>query len=92
VDARTGSSRRRYVSAGELADYAFCPRSHHYRLHPEGRTPAAGAIARERAGTSYHRRAIGADRRWAETSPVPWVIAVVVGVALLGLLVFGWVR
>jgi hypothetical protein len=90
VPSQAGSGRRRYVSAGELADYAFCPRSHYYRLHSEGRRPAEGAVARERAGTAYHVRAIGSDRRWAGASPLPWVVAVVVGIALLGLVLLGW--
>ncbi|MCI4326517.1 MAG: hypothetical protein L3K16_02615 [Thermoplasmata archaeon] len=81
---------RRYVSAGELADYAYCPRSHYYRTHPDGRTPAEGALARERAGTSYHARTIGADRRWAEASPWPWVAALAVGAGLLALTVLRW--
>jgi hypothetical protein len=88
VGVGTGPGRRRYVSASELADFAFCPRSHSYRLHPDGRAPAPGAIARERAGTSYHGRTIGSDRRWAEASPVPWVILVLLGVGLLALVVF----
>lgn len=84
----TGSHpRRRYVSAGELADYAFCPRSHYYRLHPEGRTPAAGSVARERAGVLYHARTIGADRRWADASPFPWLAVLTAGAVLLAVVV-----
>ncbi|MCI4324909.1 MAG: PD-(D/E)XK nuclease family protein [Thermoplasmata archaeon] len=88
MTAHAGPGRRRYVSASELADYAFCPRSHYYRQHAEGRTPAAGAVARERAGTSYHLRTIGADRRWAAASPFPWVAAVLAGGAILVLLLW----
>jgi hypothetical protein len=88
VSARVAPGRRRYVSAGELADYAFCPRSHYYRQHSEGRTPAAGSIARERAGTEYHLRTIGSDRRWATASPFPWIAALLVGAAILGLLLW----
>jgi hypothetical protein len=90
VPSRNLPDRRRYVSASELADYAFCPRSHYYRLHPEGRRPADGALAREAAGVEYHHRTIGSDRRWAGASPLPWVVAVVVGIALVALVVVGW--
>jgi hypothetical protein len=81
---------RRYVSAGELADYAYCPRSHYYRTHPDGRAPAEGALARERAGTSYHTRTIRSDRRRAESSPWPWVAALAVGAVLLAVAVLRW--
>jgi hypothetical protein len=88
VSARAPRGRRGYVSAGELADYAFCPRSHYYARHPEGRRPAAGAVARESAGTAYHHRTIGSDRRWASASPLPWIATLLIGLAILGLLLW----
>ncbi|MCI4318207.1 MAG: hypothetical protein L3J96_06675 [Thermoplasmata archaeon] len=86
MSSSSGSGRRRYVSASELADFAFCPRSQYYRLHPEGRRPAAGSLVRERSGVEYHRRTIGSDRRWTAASPLPWLVAVLAGAAILALL------
>jgi len=90
VPPESRDDRRRYVSAGELADYAFCPRSHFYARHPDGRTVAAGAVVRERAGTAHHLRTIGSDRRWAEVSALPWVAALLIGGVLLAVTLLRW--
>ena len=85
------SRTARFVSASELAEYVYCPRAHYYRLQPEGRPVAPGALARERSGVEYHTRRTSADRRWAEASPLPWVGALLAGIVLLGVVVLGWV-
>jgi hypothetical protein len=90
VAPRGRSSGRRYVSAGELADYAFCPRSHYYARHPDGRSVAADSLARERAGTRYHARTIGSDRRWGNASALPWIAALLIGAALLAAVILRW--
>jgi hypothetical protein len=71
-----------WVTASDVAEYAFCPRSHWYRTHPPagGTTPEAGA--RAAAGVRYHDRVLGAERRRAERGGAYWA-ALVVGVALM---------
>ena len=53
----------RFVSASDLADYAYCPRSHYYRHHPPAGGPTPGSVDRSRTGTRYHERELGAERR-----------------------------
>lgn len=51
-----------WVSASDLAEYAYCPRSHYYSLHTEA---VGGRIApdpRARAGVRYHQRTLSAER------------------------------
>ncbi|MCI4320829.1 MAG: hypothetical protein L3K18_04245 [Thermoplasmata archaeon] len=80
----------RMVSASDLAEYAFCPRALYYRRHPDGRSVASDAPARERAGVAYHTRTTRSDRNWAEASPLPYVGLLVLGLGLLALAALGW--
>jgi hypothetical protein len=80
----------RIVSASELAEYAFCPRALYYRRHPGGRPVASDASERERAGVVYHERTTRSDRRWAETSTIPYVLLLLLGIGLLALAASGW--
>ena len=86
-----GSRSSRYVTASELADYAFCPRAHYYAHHPGGRAVADGALERERAGVRYHTGTTRSDRRWAETSPLPWLLVLLGGVLLVAVGLLGWI-
>jgi|HubBroStandDraft_1064217.scaffolds.fasta_scaffold04688_9 hypothetical protein len=71
-----------WVSATDLADYAYCPRSHWYHDHPPPGGPSRGALARSAAGTHYHQQVLGAERRRAEHGGAYWV-GLVLGVLLL---------
>jgi hypothetical protein len=73
----------RVVSASELAEYAFCPRAHYYRTHPDGRPAPPDSERRASAGVEYHRQTLRSDRRWSSSSAWPWVVAVLVGLVLL---------
>ena len=75
--------RGRYVSASELAEYAFCPRAHYYQQHPEGRATSAESSVRADAGVRYHTRVARSERSWSESSALPWVVATLVGAGLL---------
>lgn len=86
----SGVRPARYVSASELAEFAFCPRAHYYQRHPDGRPVAPEALAREREGLAYHARTTRSDRRWAEASPIPWALALLVGIVLIAVVVGGW--
>jgi hypothetical protein len=74
----------RWVSASELADYAYCPRSWWYREHPPEGGPAPGAERRARAGVTYHQHVLGAERRRDAWS------GVVVAAAILSALLLAW--
>jgi hypothetical protein len=75
--ARDGS----WTSPSDLADYAYCPRSHWYRHHPPAAGPSATSGVRSRAGARYHARVLSAERRHAEHRGAYWV-GILVGVAL----------
>ena len=69
------------TSPSDLADYAYCPRSHWYRHHPPPGGPSAEGIRRAEAGTRFHARALHATRLRSERGRAYWVL-VVVGVAV----------
>lgn len=50
-----------WVTASELADYAYCPRSWWYgqTLGPDGRTPEAARLVA--AGEVHHQRVLSAE-------------------------------
>jgi CRISPR/Cas system-associated exonuclease Cas4 (RecB family) len=62
----------RWTSPSDLADYAYCPRSHWYRHHPPAQRLAPAVIERARAGVRYHDRALAAERRRAERGAMYW--------------------
>jgi hypothetical protein len=39
-------------------------------------------------GVEYHRRTLGRERAWSEASPWPWIAALLVGLAVLGVVVW----
>jgi hypothetical protein len=90
VAAGARARSTRMVSASDLAEYAFCPRALYYRRHPDGRPVASDAPERERAGVVYHERTTRSDRRWAETSTIPYVLLLLLGIGLLTLAAVGW--
>jgi CRISPR/Cas system-associated exonuclease Cas4 (RecB family) len=71
-----------WTSPSDLADYAYCPRSHWYRHHPPARGPARAALKRIRTGLRYHHRTLAAERRRAERGAAYWV-GVLAGVGLV---------
>jgi CRISPR/Cas system-associated exonuclease Cas4 (RecB family) len=72
----------RWVTATDLADYAYCPRSHWYHDHP----PVGGTTRESQegaaAGARYHHRTLGAERRREEHGSAYWV-AFLVGLLLV---------
>ncbi len=69
-----------WTSPSELAEYAFCPRAWHYRT-TRGPAPAS---ASSNAGTAYHARELSAQRWRSEHPLLPWAVAVLGVVLLLG--------
>jgi CRISPR/Cas system-associated exonuclease Cas4 (RecB family) len=74
-----------WTSPSDLADYAYCPRSHWYRHHPPAKGPSNFASGRRRWGEQYHFRTFTAERHRDERGGAYWV-AVLAG---LGILVLG---
>ena len=75
------------TSPSDLADYAYCPRSHYYRHHsPEG-GPSKEGLRRSAGGERYHSHTLHATRRRAEHGAAyGWLIAVGVLLAVGGVL------
>jgi len=71
-----------WTSPSDLADYAYCPRSHWYRHHRPAWGPNRVAMARVRGGLRYHRRTLTAERRRAERGAAYWV-GLLAGVGLV---------
>jgi CRISPR/Cas system-associated exonuclease Cas4 (RecB family) len=70
-----------WVSATDLAEYAYCPRAYYYRDHPPPGGPTRSSQQRSRAGERYHARELGAERRRAEHG-TGYVVVLVVGLLL----------
>ena len=66
-----------YVTASDLADYAYCPRSHWYRYHPPPGGPSREAVRSSVAGTRSHLRQLRGVRRRADRGSTYWVLVVV---------------
>ena len=78
-----------WVSASDLADYAYCPRAHWYQRHPPRGAPGPAASARR--GVRFHRRELRSERRREESAGIYLLLAIlgvalVVGTILLGVL------
>ncbi len=67
-----------WVSASELADYAYCPRSHWYSLHPPATGRAPDAQRRSNDGRRYHRTELAGESR-RERHGLAYAAALVVG-------------
>jgi CRISPR/Cas system-associated exonuclease Cas4 (RecB family) len=78
------SSGGPWVTATDLAEYAYCPRSHWYYEHPPVGDRTTDARKRADAGTRYHHRILDAERRRAEHGAAYWA-----ALALGALLVVG---
>ncbi|MCI4343551.1 MAG: CRISPR-associated protein Cas4 [Thermoplasmata archaeon] len=73
-----------YVSASDLADYAYCPRSYWYRHHPPPGGPSRDAVRSSTAGTRSHERQLGGERRRAEFGGWYWLLVAVGLLAMVG--------
>jgi len=71
-----------WTTPSDLAEYAYCPRSHWYRHHPPPGGPDRGAQERAQEGVRYHRRVLTGERHRAERGVAYWA-ALLVGVGLV---------
>jgi len=71
-----------WVSASDLADYAYCPRAHWYAEHPPPDGPTTASRERSDRGRRYHAEALGAERRRDAHGAAYWT-ALLVGVLLV---------
>ncbi|MCI4373222.1 MAG: hypothetical protein L3K02_06220 [Thermoplasmata archaeon] len=79
-----------FVTASDLADYAYCPRSYWYRHHPPPGGPSDASERSSARGIHSHARQLGGELRRAERGGWYWA-----GVALGILAVVGgivWLR
>jgi hypothetical protein len=72
------------ISASEVGDYAFCPRSYWYRHHPPDAAPDPASVRRSAAGVAYHARALRGERHRAEHAAA-YAALVVAGLVALAL-------
>jgi hypothetical protein len=73
-----------WVSAGELADYAFCPRSHWYSLTRPGAIVPPESARKISSGESFHQTQLTAVRHRAERRGA-YAAAVLIGLLLAGI-------
>ena len=87
--SRSGSipSSGRWISASELAEYAYCPRSWWYHRHPPDGADMGSRPERDR-GTAFHVRSLGATRRREDRAGgFAWIAAGSAALILLALVV-----
>ncbi|MGC2788957.1 MAG: hypothetical protein WA547_02720 [Thermoplasmata archaeon] len=73
-----------WASASDLADYEYCPRAHWYHDHPPRGGPTPDARDRATAGTRYHSRVLGAERRREELGGGYWIVLAVGALLAVG--------
>lgn len=71
-----------WVSASDLAEYAYCPRAWYYRGHPPPHGPTRSSQRSARAGDRYHRSTLR-DEEFREGHLGAYVVAILLGLALL---------
>ncbi|MGA8665165.1 MAG: hypothetical protein WB809_08945 [Thermoplasmata archaeon] len=69
------------TSPSDLADYAYCPRSHWYRHHPPAGGPSQDGRRRSASGERYHDRTLHGTRVRSEFG-VPYAVLIAVGILL----------
>ena len=78
-----------WVSASDLADYTYCPRSFYYRHHPPAQGPTRASEVSSSYGERFHRAELTASLR-AERHLGGWIGAAVASVLVLGILAWGF--
>jgi hypothetical protein len=77
-----GGSASPPTSPSDLADYAYCPRSHWYRHHPPVGGPSSDGRRRSAHGEQYHDQTLRGVRRRAEHGAA-YAAVVVAGILLV---------
>ncbi|HEV2429619.1 MAG TPA: hypothetical protein VGV64_07240 [Thermoplasmata archaeon] len=75
-----------WVSASDLAEYAFCPRAQWYRRHPPREAPSEAATRSARSGERYHAASLGREVDREARGSGGALLAILVGLATLALL------
>jgi CRISPR/Cas system-associated exonuclease Cas4 (RecB family) len=70
----------RWITPSELAEFAYCPRAHYYRLR-YGPEPASADSER---GERYHRQVLGAELRRATRGANYWMLVAVGSLLTVG--------
>lgn len=79
--------RPEWVSASDLAEYAYCPRALYYRRAE----PNAPETAPEADGRRYHTAVLGAERRRADHGGAIWA-GVGLGILVAAIGIAGWIH
>jgi CRISPR/Cas system-associated exonuclease Cas4 (RecB family) len=80
----------RWVTASDLAEYAFCPRAYWYTRHPPAEGPEPSNATARHLGERYHARTLATRYRRERWSTVWWLlVAAGVFLCLLALLQVG---
>jgi hypothetical protein len=79
----------RWVSASDLADFAYCPRSHYYRHHAPWAGPSPESVRSGEHGSRFHHRELTAVRS-REDQAVHWAMVAAGSAVVLAVLVIGW--
>ena len=62
------------MTASDLAEYAFCPRAHWYRLHPPAGGAAVSSELARRSGDRFHARVLTARTRRDRWTGLWWLL------------------
>lgn len=73
-----------WVSASDLAEYAYCPRAYWYRNHPPPGPVPRGSRHRAEAGVRYHTRTLRSERA-RESNAGTYLLAIGIGLVLLAI-------
>ena len=73
-----------WTTPSDLADYAYCPRSHWYRHHPPERRPSVASQESALHGVRYHGRVLTGERHRAERGAAYWAVLLVGAVLVVG--------
>lgn len=66
-----------WVTASELAEYAYCPRAHWYRRHPPPEGPSTESRLARTRGERFHGQTLARRDRRERWSAAAWILALV---------------
>lgn len=82
---------RFWVSASDLAEYAYCPRAHYYQHHPPEGGSDSELERRSLDGAGYHERVARRVERTERLGKAAWIMMALGGVLLLIVILSLWV-
>jgi CRISPR/Cas system-associated exonuclease Cas4 (RecB family) len=86
VPSTNARAYRTWVSATDLAEYAYCPRAHYYRHHPPPGGADPESQRRSAAGELFHARSARQVGRSERLGVVGYALLAAGAILLIGLL------